>query len=334
MTQPDTYLALDGENVVIRKANDELSRLPLHNLEGIVAFGYTGASPALMNACANRDIDLCFITQSGRFLARVAGEVRGNVLLRHRQHQIYDSEMESLNIAKNIIAGKIYNTRWVLERMLRDHEMRVDVSSIKEVSLLLKQAVDESYRSMDLEQLRGIEGIAAERYFGVFDHLILQNKDYFTFNGRNRRPPLDAINSLLSFAYVLLARETASALESVGLDPYIGFLHRIRPGRTSLALDLMEELRAVIADRFVLTLINKREVGKEDFIKRENGAVILQDDARLIVLRAWQTHKQETLSHPFLNENISWGLVPYAQALLLARYLRGDLDEYPPFMWK
>ena len=334
MTQTDTYLALDGENLVIRKDNDELKRLPLHNLEGIVAFGYTGASPALMGACASRDIDLSFLTQSGRFLARVAGEVRGNVLLRHRQHQIYDSDDASLAIAKNIVAGKIYNSRWVIERTLRDHEMRVDKVILKEVSLALKQTAIDLYECEDIERLRGIEGSAAERYFSVFNQLILQNKDYFTFNGRNRRPPLDPINSLLSFIYVLLARETASALESVGLDPYVGFLHRIHPGRTSLALDLMEELRSVLADRFVLTLINKREVGTDGFEKKENGAVIIKDETRQTVLRAWQERKQETLNHPFLGEKISWGLVPYAQALLLARYLRGDLDEYPPFMWK
>jgi len=334
VTQPDTYLALDGENIVIRKDNDELMRLPLHNLDGIVAFGYTGASPALMGACANRDIDLSFLTQNGRFLARVAGEVRGNVLLRHRQHQIFDSDDESLSIAQNIVAGKLYNSRWVIERTLRDHEMRVDTALLKDVSLALKQSANDIFECKNLEQLRGVEGNAAERYFGVFNQLILQNNDYFIFNGRNRRPPLDPINSLLSFVYVLLARETASALESVGLDPYVGFLHRIHPGRASLALDLMEELRSVVADRFVLTLINKREVGTDGFEKKENGAVIIKDDTRQAVLRAWQARKQETLNHPFLDEKISWGLVPYTQALLLARFLRGDLDEYPPFMWK
>jgi CRISPR-associated protein Cas1 len=334
VTQPDTYLALDGENVVVRKDDAELMRLPLHNLEGIVAFGYTGASPALMGACASHDIDLSFYTQSGRFLARVSGEIKGNVLLRHRQHQLYDSETESLAIAKNMIAGKIYNSRWVLERTLRDHEMRVDASLLKTVSLALKQSVISAYECTNLEQLRGVEGNAAESYFSVFNQLILQNKDFFIFNVRNRRPPLDPINALLSFSYMLLAKEAASALESVGLDPYMGFLHRGRPGRASLALDLMEELRPAIADRFVLTLINRREVDKDGFITKENGAVIIKDDVRKTVLRAWQARKQEIITHPFLDEKISWGLVPYAQALLLARYLRGDLDEYPPFMWK
>ena len=334
VTQPDTYLALDGENVVIRKDNEELMRLPLHNLEGIVMFGYTGASPALMGACASRGIDLCFLKPSGRFLARVSGEIRGNVLLRHRQHQIYDDEKESLAIAKNMIAGKVYNARWVLERALRDHEMRVDVSLLKSTSLSLKQSITSAYECINLDQLRGVEGSAAERYFSVFDQLILQNKDFFSYSERSRRPPLDPVNALLSFAYVLLAKETASALETAGLDPYMGFLHRGRPGRPSLALDLMEELRPVIADRFVLTLINRKEIAKDGFEKKENGAVILKDGARQTVLRAWQSRKQETITHPFLDEKIAWGLVPYSQALLLARYLREDIDEYPPFMWK
>ena len=334
VTQPDTYLALDGENVVIRKDDAELMRVPLHNLEGIVTFGYTGASPALMGACASHDIDLSFFTQNGRFLARVSGELRGNVLLRHKQHQLYDSENESLAIAKNMIAGKIFNARWVLERTLRDHEMRVDVSLLRAISLSLKQSISNAYECTSLEQLRGVEGSAAEGYFSVFNQLILQNIDVFVFKGRNRRPPLDPINALLSFAYTLLAKEAASALESVGLDPYMGFLHRSRPGRASLALDLMEELRPVIADRFVLTLINRREVGEDGFVTKENGAIILNKDVRQTILRAWQTRKHETITHPFLDEKISWGLVPYVQALLLARYLRGDLDEYPPFMWK
>lgn len=334
VTQPDTYLALDGENVVVRKENAELLRLPLHNLEGIVAFGYTGASPALMGACASRDIDLSFLSPSGRFLARVTGEVRGNVLLRHRQHQIYDIEEESLVVAKNMIAGKIYNARWVIERTVRDHELRVDVPFLKSTSLSLKESITGVYECLNLDQLRGVEGNAAERYFGVFNQFILQNEDFFTFKGRNRRPPLDPINALLSFAYMLLAKEATSALETVGLDPYMGFLHRAKPGRASLALDVMEELRPAIADRFVLTLINKREVSESDFVTRENGAVILKNDARQTVLRAWQNRKQETITHPYLDEKIQWGLIPYVQALLLARYLRGDLDEYPPFMWK
>jgi CRISPR-associated protein Cas1 len=334
VTQPETYLALDGETIVIRKDKIELMRVPFHNLEGIVAFGYTGASPALMGACASRGVDLCFLTPNGRFLARVSGEMRGNILLRHRQHQINDNEDESLAIAKNMIIGKIFNARWVLERTLRDHALRVDTELIKEASLSLKQSINNVQECNTLDQLRGVEGNAAERYFNVFDQLILQNKECFIFKVRNRRPPLDPINALLSFSYMLLVKEVTSALETVGLDPYMGFLHRNRPGRPSLALDLMEELRPIIADRFVLTLINRKEVSENGFQTRENGAVVLENDARQTILHAWQSRKQETITHPFLNEKIAWGLVPYVQALLLARYLRGDLDEYPPFMWK
>ena len=334
VTQSDTYLALDGENVLVKKGDDQLIRVPLHNLEGIVTFGYTGTSPALMYACASRDIDLSFLTANGRFLARVSGEIRGNVLLRHKQHQVYDNLVESLVIAKNMVAGKVFNSRWVIERTLRDHEMRVDSSLLRSVSESLKQTLSNIFECNNLEQLRGLEGNAAERYFQTFNEMVLHNRDFFVFNTRNRRPPLDPINALLSFVYTLLAREAANALETVGLDSYIGFLHRARPGRISLALDLMEELRPVCADRFVLTLINRKELGIDSFETRENGAVFLRDEARQKVLRAWQTRKQETITHPFLNEKIAWGLVPHAQALLLARYLRGDLDEYPPFMWK
>lgn len=334
VTSPETYLALDGENLVVRKDEAELIRLPLHNLEAITAFGYTGASPALMGACAKRGIDLCFLTQHGRFLARIVGEVQGNVLLRHKQHSANDNPMESLSIAKSVITGKLYNAKWVIERATRDHSLRLDVPKLKGVSSYLHQSCQQLQSCCDLEQVRGVEGKAAVQYFSVFDDLVLQQKEDFHFSGRNRRPPLDRINALLSFVYTLLSKEIAAALETSGLDPYVGFLHRNRPGRVSLALDLLEELRPVYADRFVLSLINKREIVANDFIIKENGAVLMKDDARKQVLNAWQTRKQTAITHPFLNEKIAWGLVPYAQSMLLARYLRGDLDAYPPFMWK
>lgn len=334
VTSPDTYLALDGENIVVRKEEKEVIRLPLHNLEGIVAFGYTGASPALMGACAKRNISLCFMTQNGRFLARVVGEVQGNVLLRKQQYRVSDSEQLSLEVAKYVITGKLFNTRWVVERATRDHALRLDVDKLKKASDSLKQSILLVQACDSLNQLRGFEGEAAIRYFGVLDDLILQQKEDFVFEGRNRRPPLDNVNALLSFVYTLLANDTASALETVGLDAYVGFLHRDRPGRVSLALDLMEELRPVIADRFVISLINKREVNKNGFTVQENGAVIMDDSTRKAVLGAWQSHKQETITHPFLGEKMPWGLVPYVQAMLLARFLRGDLDAYPTFLWK
>lgn len=334
ITSPDTYLSLDGENIVILKEQIETSRFPLHNLEGIVSFGYTGASPALMGACAKRNISLSFMKQSGRFLARVVGEVRGNVTLRKAQYRLSDSEEESNRIAKNFILGKIYNTRWVIERATRDYALRLDVDKLKKVSSGLVNSLKQVEYSENLEQLRGYEGEAAAQYFSVFDDLILQQKESFYFHNRNKRPPLDNVNAMLSFVYTLLAYDVAAALETVGLDPYVGFLHRDRPGRISLALDMMEELRSVYADRFVISLINKREVNVDGFTQNENGAVIMDDDTRITVLKAWQSKKQETITHPFLQEKLEWGLVPYSQAMLLARFIRGDLDAYPTFMWK
>lgn len=327
------YLSLDGENVVIIDGDKEIGRVPLHNLEEIVSFGYRGASPALMGACAERDISLCFMTPQGRFLARIIGKTKGNVLLRRKQHQIASSE-ESLGIAKNCILGKIYNARWVLERATRDHPMQVDVEALKKASGFLKEAMNRVMATQDKDQLRGEEGEAARVYFGIFDELILQQKKDFVFLGRSRRPPMDKVNALLSFCYSLLTSSVASALETVGLDPYVGMMHADRPGRASLALDLMEELRPAVADRFVLSLINKQLINGKDFIQKENGAVLMKDDSRRTVLAEWQNRKKDTLEHPFLKEKIEWGLVPFAQAMLLGRYLRGDLDAYPPFLWK
>ena len=334
VTSPNTYLSLDGENIVILKDEIEVSRIPLHNLEGIVAFGYTGASPALMGACAKRNIALSFMKQSGKFLARVVGEVRGNVTLRRTQYRLSDSPEESNKIARNFILGKIYNARWVVERATRDYPMRLDVDKLKGVSKVLVNSLKLVQQSENLEQLRGYEGEAASQYFSVFDDLILQQKESFYFHCRNKRPPLDNVNAMLSFVYTLLTHDVASALETVGLDPYVGFLHRDRPGRVSLALDMMEELRSVYADRFVISLINKKEVNLNGFTQKENGAVIMDDDTRKTILKAWQSKKQEIITHPFLQEKLQWGLVPYAQAMLLARFIRGDLDGYPTFMWK
>lgn len=334
VTSPKTYLSLDGENIVILKEEIEALRIPFHNLEGIVTFGYTGASPALMGACAKRNIALSFMTQSGKFLARVVGEVRGNVTLRKTQYRISDSLEESNKIARNFIIGKIFNGRWIIERATRDYAMRLDVDKLKGVSRILANSIKQVEKSENLEQLRGFEGEAASQYFTIFNDLILQQKESFYFSGRNKRPPLDNVNAMLSFAYTLLAHDVAAALETVGLDAYVGFLHRDRPGRVSLALDMMEELRSIYADRFVISLINKREVNAKGFTQKENGAVIMDDDTRKVILKAWQSKKQELITHPFLKEKLEWGLVPYAQAMLLARYIRGDLDGYPPFMWK
>lgn len=334
VTQPDTYLSLDGDNVVLLKEQETLGRLPLHNLEAIVSFGYIGASPALMGYCADRNISITFLTQSGRFLARVIGQSRGNVTLRKTQYKISDHESDAVHVARNFIIGKIYNQKWMLERMTRDYPLRVDVEQFKSVSRQLTNILLEVRKCDNLDSLRGWEGQAAVSYYLMFDQMILQQKDSFSFHGRTRRPPKDNVNAMLSLAYTLLASDAAAALETVGLDAYVGFMHQDRPGRASLALDLIEELRGVYADRFVLSLINRKEVAPGDFHQKENGAVLMSDDARKSFLKAWQSRKQETITHPYLGEKISWGLVPYVQALLLARYLRGDLDEYPPFLWK
>ncbi|HHV97068.1 MAG TPA: type I-C CRISPR-associated endonuclease Cas1 [Clostridiaceae bacterium] len=334
VTSSNSYLSLDGENVVVLRDDNEAARIPLHNLESIITFGYTGASPALMGACAERNIALSFMTQNGRFLARVVGEVKGNVILRKTQYRMSDNDKESTKIAKNILIGKVYNSRWVIERAIRDYSLRLDVEKLKRVSQFLANSLRNITKCNSLEELRGFEGEAATRYFSVLDDLILQQKEHFYFNGRNKRPPLDNVNAMLSFVYTLLAHDVSAGLEAVGLDPYVGFLHRDRPGRISLALDMMEELRSVYADRFVISLINKRVVNESGFTQKENGAVIMDDATRKCVLTAWQSRKQEKITHPFLGEKIEWGLVPYVQSMLLARYIRGDIDEYPPFLWK
>lgn len=334
VTSEDSYLALDGENIVVLDKEREIGRLPLHNLEGIVSFGYRGTSPALMGACAGRNISLCYVTPNGKFLARVTGSVKGNVVLRKRQYEASLDENVSLGIAKNCITGKVYNARWVLERATRDHSMQIDTEKVKRASGLLKDAAVAVQNSESMDQLRGYEGEAASVYFSVFDEMILQQKKDFIFTGRNKRPPTDYVNAMLSFVYTLLTNNIASALETVGLDPYVGMMHTERPGRVSLALDLIEELRPVLADRFVLSMINKKVVSAKDFLKKENGAVLMKDDARKRFLSEWQNRKKEILTHPYLKEKMEWGMVPYVQAMLLARYLRGDLDAYPPFLWK
>ena len=334
VTSADSYLSLDGETIVVLNQDKVLGRIPLHNLEGIVAFGYTGASPALMGECANRNISLCFFNPNGRFLARVTGKVYGNVLLRKEQYRISDDSALACKIARNFIIGKVFNSRWIIERATREHALSVDCAKLKRVSAQLQNLIGLIKECTSNEQLRGYEGEAASLYFSVFDDMILQQKEYFYFNGRSRRPPMDRVNAVLSFVYTLLVNNTASALESVGLDPYVGFLHTDRPGRMSLALDLMEELRSVMADRFVLSLINKRIINSDGFTVRENGSVLMSDETKKIIITQWQNRRQEKICHPFLEEKIEWGLVPYAQALLLARTIRNDLDAYPPFMWK
>lgn len=334
ITSEDVFATLDGENIVLKRGQEETARYPLHMLQGVISFSYAGASPALMGACAQKSIQLVFCRPSGRFLCRVSGMSQGNVLLRRQQYRIADDPAESCRIARSFLFGKVSNGRSSLERTRRDHAMRINLEQFTASAAQLRELLPAMLDAPDLDTLRGMEGAAASIYFGCFDDMILGDKEHFFYHGRNRRPPLDNVNALLSFVYTLLGNDCASALESVGLDAYVGFLHRDRPGRTSLAQDLLEELRPCLADRFVLTLINNRIVSFQDFQQQENGAVLLCDEARRTVLRQWQARKKEQILHPFLKEKIPWGLIPYVQALLLARCLRGDLDAYPPFLWK
>ena len=315
----EAYLALENENIIVKKDEEILGRVPLLTLENILYFGYKGVSPALIGECAKRKIGLCFLSRHGRFLARVCGMNPGN---------------ESCKLARNFIVGKIFNARTVIERMKRDHPLNIDKNKFESVSNDLKILIKDANKVEDKEILLGIEGKAASLYFEIFDDFILSNKADFEFKSRQRRPPIGKVNALLSFAYTILAHDCASALESVGLDAYVGFLHSDRPGRESLALDLMEELRAIYADRFVLTLINNRVIKNSDFDVKENGVTLLNDNGRKVFLNNWQEKKREVITHPFLEEKIMWGLVPYAQALLLARCIRDDLEEYPVFLWK
>lgn len=334
VTSEDAYLSLDGDNVLVSKDRQKIGRFPLHTLESIVYFGRSGASVGIIGVCADRGIDLVFFSPNGKFLARTVGESRGNVLLRKEQYRIAGDADESLAIARNCIRAKIFNARWVIERACRDHPLQVDVKAMKRSSSELVGYIGDAAVAASVDELRGIEGSAARCYYRVFDQLIFGDKETFHFEGRNRRPPKDPVNALLSFSYSMLTSTYASALEGVGLDPYVGFMHSLRPGRKSLALDLVEELRSVYADRVVLTCLNTRVLNKTHFEKRENGAVYLTDGGRKAFLNVWQLKKRETLTHPYLEEKVPWGLIPHVQAMLLARCVRGDLDGYPPFMWK
>lgn len=334
VTSEDAYLSLENENVVVSRGEDVLAKIPLRSLETILSFSYKGASPALMGKCAETSTGMSFFSPRGKYYCSILGESNRNVLLRRDQFRMADDESKSLPIARSFILGKIYNCRWVIERTKRDHKLRVNVDRLSRQSELLQKAMASVRDCSSMAELRGIEGLAAKDYFFAFDDLILRNKDDLFFQERSRRPPLDRMNALLSFVYALLTSDCIAALQGAGLDPYVGFMHTDRPGRASLALDLMEEFRPAIADRFVLTLVNTGVVRPSHFEVRENGGVFLTEKGRKTVLSAWQKRKQEIITHPFMDEKMAWGLVPYVQALLLARAIRGDLDAYPPFAWK
>jgi CRISPR-associated protein Cas1 len=334
VTTQGAYLSKEGETVVVKIDGEAALRLPVHTLGGIVCFGQVSCSPFLMGFCAENGVAVSFLTENGRFLAKVQGPVSGNVLLRREQYRRADDLETSAIIARSVVAGKIANCRTVLQRALRDHMEKIDSDAIAAASQTLSNSLRRLQTEWPLDVVRGIEGESANAYFEVFEHLITSQKNDFTFHDRNRRPPLDNVNCLLSFIYTLLMHDVRAGLESVGLDPAVGFLHRDRPGRYGLALDLMEELRPFIADRLTLSLINLSQVQAKGFNKKESGAVLMDDDTRKTVLVAYQKRKQEEIEHPFLKEKIAIGLLPYSQALLMARYLRGDIDNYPPFIWK
>lgn len=302
ITTENAFLSLDGETVCVEINKQKVGQFPLHTLESIVCFTYSGATPAFMGACAKRGIHLAFFSPFGKFLCRVVGENQGNVLLRKQQYRISDHKTDSCLIARNLILGKVFNCRWSIDRTLRDHVLRVDEERCRKAAQYLTNEMTKIKQAEDLDSLRGMEGECASVYFDVFDELILNQKEEFYFRGRNKRPPLDNVNSMLSFGYTLLANDCAGALEGAGLDSYVGFLHRDRPGRKSLALDLMEEMRAVLVDRFVLTLINNRQIRKEHFRRSESGAVEFTDDGRKKFITAWQEHKREQITHPYLQE--------------------------------
>ncbi len=335
VTTQGAYLSKEGETVVVSVERAVRLRLPLLTLGGIVGFGNVACSPFLLGACAEKGIMVSFLTEQGQFLARVCGPVSGNVLLRREQYRRADSAPESAAIAAAMVAAKAANCRTVLNRALRDHPDCAGAGALQTAVARLGRLLDDArWPGVPVESLRGTEGEAAATYFGVFDHLVVAQKDGFRFTGRNRRPPLDNLNALLSFLYTLLAHDATAALEAVGLDPQSGFLHALRPGRPSLALDLMEELRPVIADRLALSLVNLKQLQPGDFRHTESGGVEMTDEARKTLLVAYQKRKQEEITHPFLEESVPTGMLLHAQAMLLARCLRGDLDAYPPFIWR
>ncbi len=334
VTTQGAYLAKEGETVVVKVEKEIRLRVPIHTLGGIVCFGNIMCSPFLMGFCAERDVAISLLTERGRFLARVQGPVSGNVLLRREQYRRADDKDTSAQIAKAVLTGKLANCRTVLRRALRDHSEKLDSGEVREAAQRISASLERVQSDLPLNVVRGIEGEAAHTYFSVFDHLITSQKEDFVFNERNRRPPLDHVNCLLSFLYTIVLHDVRSALESVGLDSAVGFLHRDRPGRPGLALDMMEEFRPFLADRLTLSLINLSQVQKKGFREMESGAVLMDDDTRKTVLVAYQKRKQDEIYHPFLKEKVSIGLLFHVQALLLARHLRGDLDGYPAFIWK
>ena len=334
VTTQGAYLSKEGETVTIKVENEIRLRVPVHTIGGIVCFGQVSCSPYLMGFCAENNVAISFLSEYGRFLARVQGPVSGNVLLRREQYRKADDQNASVEVAKAVLTGKVTNCRSVLQRALRDHGDKIEVNKVARAVKRLTDCLNSIRTEPSLDVVRGFEGDAARIYFDVFDHLITSQKESFSFHERSRRPPLDNVNCLLSFLYTLVMHDVRSALEAVGLDPAVGFLHRDRPGRPGLALDLMEEFRPFLAERITLSLINLRQVQDKGFKKADSGGVLMNDETRKGVLVAYQNRKQEEILHPFIDEKVTIGLLFHVQALLMARYLREDIDGYPPFIWR
>lgn len=334
MTTQGAWLACDGQSVDVRVEKESRMRVPIQTLASIVCFGQVSCSSFLLGLCARNGVKVAFLTEQGRFLARVEGPVSGNVLLRRRQYRWADLPEHASSVTFSVVLAKLTNCRSVLLRGARDSPEGEGAEALDRAAKRIAHLAEELKPTLLVSELRGYEGEAARTYFSVFDHLIVGDKESFAFRNRSRRPPLDNVNALLSFVYTLLTHDMTAALETGGLDPAVGYLHVERPGRPSLALDLVEELRPVIADRLVLTLINRRQIAADGFERVETGGVVMNDATRKEVLVAYQKRKQEEMVHPFLQEKIPFGMVPFVQATLLARHLRGDLDSYPSFLWK
>jgi len=334
ITTQGTYLSKEGECVAVLVNKELKARIPIHTIGSIVCFGQVSYSPYLLGHCTKNNVSLTHLTEYGKFLAKMQGPVSGNVLLRREQYLKAENSKASQEITKGILTGKIANCRTVLQRGARDHGENGHGERLSLASQRLTNGMRNLKTANSVDAMRGIEGDAANAYFGAFKYLITNKNDCFSFNGRNRRPPLDATNCLLSFLYSLLMNDVRSALECVGLDPCVGYLHKVRPGRQSLALDIMEEFRPFFADRLALTLMNRKQVTPKSFTYTESSAVYMSEEARKTLLVAYQNRKQEEVTHPFLKEKMTIGMLWHVQSRLLARYIRGDLDMYPPFIWK
>lgn len=328
------YLAKEGETIAVRVNREVKKRFPIHNQSDVLCFGNVLCSPALMGFCGERGVGMAFFSENGKFLARVQGPVSGNVLLRRSQYRFADDKYTRSNLARYFVVAKIANSRNVLLRAIREYPGIPEVKTLQKSALYLAIVLKRLETEMSLESVLGNEGDAAREYFSCFDELIKTQKDHFFFFERSRRPPMDNVNAMLSYIYTLLTHDAASSLEGVGLDPAVGFLHSDRPGRPSLALDLIEEFRPMLADRLVLNLINRCQVKSDGFTCTESGGVVMDDKTRKELIKNYQERKKEEIIHPFLEEKMPVGLLLHTQAMLLARFLRGDLDRYPPFKWK